>query len=53
MTGYKKVPSEHPIIIEAANESDLAEHAARYKFCHQRMKVVRKIDDGDMAAPQR
>ena len=52
VTGYKKVPSEHPIIIEAANKSDLAEHAARYEFCHQRMKVVRKIDDGDMAAPQ-
>lgn len=49
--GWKKVPSDKPIIIEAASKADLDEHAQRFALCHQKMKIVRKLDDG--VAPQR
>jgi len=45
--GYKKVPSEHPIIIEASTKAELQEHANRYQYCHQRMKIIRKLPDGN------
>ena len=43
--GWRKVPSDKPIIIEAASKADLDEHARRFAFCHQRMQIVRKLDD--------
>lgn len=45
---WKKVITEQPIIIEAASKADLAEHAQRFALLHQRMKIVRKVSDGQI-----
>lgn len=43
--GWTKVLSEKPIIIEASCKRDLDEYASRLAFCHQRMKIVRCLDE--------
>lgn len=49
----QKVIMEHPIIIEAANKKELDEHAARFKLCKQRMKIVRVLDDAGNQVPMK
>lgn len=34
VVGYRKMPSEHPIIVEAASKADFQELAQRYRLCH-------------------
>lgn len=49
----QKVIMEHPVIIEAANKKELDEHAARFKLCKQRMKIVRVLDEAGNQIPLR
>ena len=45
--GWTKMLSEKPIIIEASCKKDLDEYASRLAFCHQRMKIVRCLNEVD------